>query len=165
MSPLKRFLGAWFFPAVLVLIGGLSLWLGISDMANGWASRNWPSVQGTIVASSIGINTSSSNNRQKAADTSYSANVEYTFSVDGNDYSGHRISFGEYASADRAEAERFLIPYREGQNVAVYYDPDSHRKAVLEPGLHGYPWLFLLPGVLFSALGIFMARFFPKASS
>lgn len=161
MSPFKRFLGARFFPAVLILLGALSLWLGISDVANGWASRNWPSVEGVIVASSIGINYSSSSNRQKSTDTTYSANVEYTFAVDGEGYSGHRISFGEYASADRSDAERFLRPYPKGQSVTVYYDPKSHRRAVLETGLHGYPWLFLIPGVLFPALGFFMARFFP----
>lgn len=165
MSPFKRFLGAKVFPAILISLGGLSLWLGINDMANGWASSTWPSVEGFVTASSVGINHSSTSSRRTTTDTSYSADVEYTYAVAGEIYSGYRISFGEYSSADRAEAERFLRPYPKGQAVAVYYNPKSHRRAVLEPGLHGYPWLLLIPGVLFTALGVFMARFFPKASA
>jgi len=167
MSPFKRFLGARFFPALLVAFGALGLWAGIDNMVKGWASLDWPSTDGVITSSEFGQNDNSaiSSANKKSSATTYYAKVEYEYAVEGLTYAGNKVSYGETASVDREEAERVLKPYPEGQTVRVYYNPDSHRQGLLEPGLHGYPWLFLLPGVLFLGAGILMARHFPKNSA
>ncbi|MCP4937283.1 MAG: DUF3592 domain-containing protein [bacterium] len=166
ISPFKRFLGARFFPAILILLGGASLWAGADNMANGWASQNWPSTPGIITLSEIGMNNSVplDTGVRKKSDATFYAKVEYDFTVEGKNYSGYKVSFGEYADIKREHAERVLQPYTVGKTVPIFYNPKSHRQAVLEPGLHGYPWLFLIGAMIFLPMGPLMAKYFPKPS-
>ncbi len=166
MSPFKRFMGARFFPAILIVLGLLALYLGVNDMVKGWQSKGWPSVAGTVRSSKIATSTSGTTNStpgQSATETHF-ADIVYDYAVDGTAYEGYRVSFGETGDVDIAIAEDIIGQYPAGSTVRVFYNPDGPRESVLEPGLHGYPWLFLVPAPVFIGLGLFMARFFPKAS-
>jgi hypothetical protein len=167
MSPFKRFLGARFFPAILIVLGLLALYPGVNDMLTGWQSKGWPSVEGTVRSAKIAISTSGTTNnvRGQSATQTHFADIVYDYATDGTAHEGYRVSFGETGDVDIRVAEDILSQYPEGSTVRVFYNPDSPRESVLEPGLHGYPWLFLVPAPIFVGLGLFMARFFPKASS
>ena len=167
MSPVKRFLGARFFPAVLFLFGAVCLYAGADNLAKGWASRGWPAVAGVVTSAKVGINDTrmpgQSSGAQQVTPTYY-PDIIYTYSIGETRHEGYQVSFGEYADADRSIAEEILDRYREGAAVQVYYNPDRPGEAVLEPGLHGFPWLFLIPAPIFLGLGYLMAKYFPGAA-
>lgn len=166
MSPFKQFLGSRLMPGILFLLGVLALWIGIDNVVKGVASQGWPSTSGVVTSASIDTTYSSNSSSTSAPSTAtYHPIITYDYSVNAISHSGYTVSFGGYSTTDQKEAETYLQNYPEGQKVAVFYNPGDHGESVLEPGLHDYPWIFLIPGVLFVLTGIFMARFFPKASS
>ena len=160
MSPVKKFVGFKLFPGVMILVGILSFAIGVQTMAGALASRDWPSTDGMVVATRIDIESSSSSSSRSSR--TYRPIIIYDYAVDGVSHSAQRVAFGEYATGDPADAEKVRDTYPEGKQVPVYYDPGSPENAVLEPGLHGIPWFFIVLGLVFAGIGALMAKFFPR---
>lgn len=110
-------------------------------MLRGMRARNWPFVEGAVIATqpnSQGI----------------SRNFQYRYCVDGMEYLGARRSFYDYNSIDGQRAYRVLARYAPGSIVQVYYHPDNPEDAVLEPGANIVPFLFLALGLLVTGTGV-----------
>lgn len=102
---------AFFSPSVILF----GRWVRLKVKAD--ASESWSSTMGRVTFCWPGPR--------------YPA-VEYTYMVNGQEFTGKRIWFGEaralLPSASAGVAER----YPEGGEVMVYYNPDKPRDSVLE---------------------------------
>jgi len=144
-------LGALGFFVVFGLIGGgLSYW-GWNILQDAKASASWPTANGIVSSSDVSHTTDSD-----GGDT-YSPEVDYQYSVDGQNYSNNTIKFGENSYSSRNKAEGIAATYPVGRQVTVYYDPNQPVKAVLEPGVSGGSYIVLGIGVLFFLIGVIVA--------
>ena len=99
----------------------------VREIADGTASEKWPEALGTIVRSSV--------IKEDSKSTRYTPEVEYTYSVDGQELSGNQYHFCLRVSSDRGAVEDMLVGFEPNAEVQVYYDPSSPGKSVLVPGV------------------------------
>ena len=159
MSAAKRLLLGKVFPWIVVLVGVLSMYLGVENTLRARASAAWPSVEGAVIRATIDRE---SNPGSSGASDTWRPIVLYEYFVDATRHEGQRISYGEYATSERADAERVVDRYPEATPVRVYYMPDDPRQAVLEPGAAGIPWFFVALGLVFSITGLLLVVFLPR---
>jgi hypothetical protein len=111
---------------VVVFITGMFTYLVHGHQrSNVSASKYWPSVVGTIVASAV----EQANPKSK---TTYSAAVRYSYRVDGKDYEANRI-FWEPNEGPEEKMAAIVAAYPVGKDVWVQHDRKDPAKAVLEP--------------------------------
>jgi hypothetical protein len=122
-------------------------------------SINWTSVNAKVISSEV-----KRNQGTQYSLTDYCANVDYSYSVKGKDYSGYTIRFTGWCYLSRVRAQRDVDLYPIGEDVLVYFDPDIPEDSVLEPG--GRHWseiplilFYLIPGVFGSILILNILRF------
>ncbi len=117
-------------------------------------SLDWPKATGTITRSEVDVTVTKDRdhdrdrNRHHEETRSYSAAIEYEFTVDGTVYTGTRIMVisDQFGSKDWAKATAARFP--RGGNVAVSYDPADPNRCVLEPGRWGgAAYLMIIAGV------------------
>lgn len=112
----------------------------------GWNIRRqlqaarFPTAPGVIQESKVTVQSSSEGDSYKAA-------LKYAYWVDGVEFHGDRLRFGDMMSSqDHAEATvRSLV---KGTELTVYYDPRDPSQAVLQTGLEGgdlFILMFLTP--------------------
>jgi hypothetical protein len=163
LTPGKRFFIARVFPWAVVLIGVGSTWLGVATTLRARASASWPSVDGSVLSAAIDRESRRSGSGSSSTTSPiWRPLVSYEYAVDGTRHEGQRISYGEYATGEIAEAEAVVKRYPLGAAVRVHYDPDDPRQAVLEPGTAGIPWFFLAIGSVFSVIGVLLVVLMPR---
>jgi len=146
---------------VPALFGLVFLAVGIGVTAWGWnvlgdakASTSWPSVDGSVISSKVERErTSRRSGGRRRTSTTYGAEVRYRYSVDGNEYSSDKVSFGDYSSSNRARAQGIVDRYPVGKTVQVYYDPNTPETAVLESGTSWSCYLPIGLGIIFTIVG------------
>ena len=144
------------FGVVMILAGVAALAWGRRRVALAESSRTWPSVPGTIVASTVGSYRSG-----EALGRRYYPAVRYTYAVGGREYRSKRIQFDELATNRTQEHIAAILArkYPLGATVPVYYDPSRPGRSVLEPGqtgAHGCgPY-----GCAFIVVGLFVIVYF-----
>ncbi len=136
------------FLVVGVLLGGFLLW----QLIKGMKAKNWPTAQGKVVSSRVTTNISRDSDGDRS--TTYGAEINYRYEVDGYEYSGDRRSFADYSSSNRRRAEKIIARFAPGAEVDVYYRPDDPEKSVLEPGINLVSVLFLLLPAIFLVVGL-----------
>lgn len=159
MSAAKRLLLGRVFPWIVVPVGVLSMCLGIENTLMARASAAWPSVEGAIIRATVARDSSADSS---GASGTWRPIVVYAYVVDAMRHEGQRISYGEYATAERADAESVVDKNPKDTRVRVYYMPDDPRQAVLEPGASGIPWFFVALGLVFSITGVLLVKFLPR---
>ncbi|HYL73715.1 MAG TPA: DUF3592 domain-containing protein [Bryobacteraceae bacterium] len=105
-------LWAAFFSPSAILFG---LWVRLKVKAD--ASESWPSTMGRVTFCWPGPR--------------YPA-VEYTYMVNGEEFSGKRIWFGEARALLPSASAGVAARYPKGGEVMVYYNPEKPRDSVLE---------------------------------
>jgi len=109
------------------------------------ASLDWPVAAGRIVTSKVTSSTSE-------GDTTYSADIEYVYTVEGVEHDGDVVVIGGHEYALHSVVAR----YPRGKTVSVSYDSEKVSRAVLEPGVESYllhKWgAAIVSGSLFMAL-------------
>ena len=130
------------------LAGGLFLvGKGIANIRQAGASVHWPKTESVVSRSSTVASTSTSFS-DKTTNTSYSADLEFKYRVEGKDYATSIRHFGQTdGSTDSSEAELLRLRYPAGARVQVSYDPANPSVAAAEPGYQ--PDLLWLPGAGF----------------
>jgi hypothetical protein len=136
------------FALAAALAGGalvaLSLWLRTRSAQ----SRQWPSVEGTVLES-----------RVDDAHLEFMKPVlRYRYAVDGRSYLGFRVAFSGYGISRQAMAS-LIRPYAAGQPVRVYYDPGNPASAVLDNRGRSDWMYWLLFGLGFCALAVYLAKY------
>jgi hypothetical protein len=157
----KRFVVARVFPWFVVAVGSGFVFLGVENTSRAGESVDWPTVEGRVIRTTIELETQRTTARS-AATTTWRPVVVYEYMVGGTRYEGDRVAFGEYATADRGDAEAVVAKYGTGTAVSVSFDTSDPSVAVIEPGDAGVPWLFAALGALFVVVGLGFAVLFPK---
>ncbi len=160
-GPKTKFFFGRIFPLIFVAVGFGVFWKGSSDMEMAKKSESWPAAEGKILSSEIERRTSSSSNG--GSSTTYHAEVEYEYTVDGKKYYGDRVSFGQYGSSDRGHASGIVNIFTAGKEVPVYYDPENPGTAVLDTNTGFGSWIMLIVGSVFAVIGVAMFWKLPAA--
>ncbi len=150
------------FFGLFLLVGLLVAAWGIRYLYLSSESTKWPSSEAEITASKVSSHRSSRRQgRHRVASRTYSAKINYLYWVRGVEYTGNRISFGDYSSSNKNHALSLVARYPVGKKVLAYYHPKDCAVSVLEPGFQGGILIPLGIGVIFAfvgAGGIFYAR-------
>ncbi len=117
---------------VFLLFFGFFLVDSARDLRKANDSLRWPSTSGQILSPGTKTVSHWSGRHGDYGSSEQEVRVvRYSYTVDGAEYSGERISYGggAYENAKNAVAK-----YRAGYTVKVYYNPSDPSEAVLEPG-------------------------------
>ena len=129
-------------------VGIGTLGYGLVELANAYASTDWPVATGTVVSSSVVAS------RTKSG-TNYKPQITFSYEVDGTAHSSDTWSYKDIARS-RVDADAIARRYPPNGTVQVHYDPASPGSAVLETGA-GFE-TFMLPGfgVVLLLFGVFL---------
>jgi hypothetical protein len=128
--PLQKIAMLVGFVVCFVIAIGLAL-AGVRESRRSEASKNWPTVQGTVVSSDVRPHQNVG--RYSRHIESFVVNVQYSYSVKGQQLYGKQIGMGDLPM-QRGEAESKAARFSLGSTHPVYYDPSDPAFAVLVPG-------------------------------
>jgi len=151
---MKKRAGLFITGVVLVALGVAAILWGLGNVRHGRASESWPTTEGIVIMSEIARTTSTSTGKTRKTTTNYRANVEYEYTVGGVDYKRDQISFGQFSTSSRSQAQLVVNRYRVGESVQVHYDPDKPEVSLLEPGVGFMTYLPAAVGGVFILLGV-----------
>jgi hypothetical protein len=123
---------------VIILIGGVVLFMLGRDILRGLSSRNWPTAEGRITFSSMDVRQSSD---EDGTSTTYGAAVVYSYNVFGQEFQGARRTFTDVRTSSAKRTQRILERYPQGSSVTVYYHPEKPSLSVLEPGVGWFSYV------------------------
>ena len=142
MDPVVVFLAG----GALAALGGVFVFSGVRNMRRASQSMKWPSVPGTITSSQL-VTGGTIRSRW------YKAHVTYTFSVNGQTYTGDKVVFGDARSGNQPQEQAVVSRYTAGAPVEVFYDPLQPQQAVLQRKTRG-SISYLIAGVFLIFMGI-----------
>jgi hypothetical protein len=134
------------FSSLFVIVGVTVFGFGVCQYMRAQDSSNWPSAMGKVIYSDV-------ERRSDEDGTTYSAEVEYEFTVADQLLSGNLIKFGEVNTSNSSHARRIVNRYPVGSEVRVFYDPNDPYLSVLEPGVHASTYFVPGFGLVFAAFG------------
>lgn len=129
--------------AALILIMGIVL---VQDrirlLMEGYASLDWPTVTGEVVAAEA------SPIIDAKVGPGWRIEVDYQYAVDGSVHHNDRLRHDRrLRGMTREEAEKKLERFQPRQSVDVHYDPDRPSHSVLMAGPDQGAWFGLLVGL------------------
>lgn len=129
---------------IISAIIGLGLtFLGVVKFKNANETKSWPVTQGTVTASEV------------AGSIKYNPSVNYTYSVNGTEYSSNQIGTMNFRTKNKSVAEEVVAKYQAGAAVEVHYNSKNPSDAYLEPGTETGHFLLLLIGILVLSVPVF----------
>ncbi len=135
----------------IVILGLGFLNFGVGQLTKGKESTNWPTVSGNVTKCDLEERTITEKSGTEKRTTTYEiVNISYGYSVEGTSYTSNRVSFG---GQKRGTARLLADRYSLGKAVKVFYDPDDPEESVLEPGLSGGSYFFLIFSIAIIAIG------------
>ncbi len=135
----------------IVILGLGFLNFGIGQLTKGKESTSWPTVSGTVKKCEIEKRTGTEGSGSSKREVTYNiAIISYEYSVEGASYTSNRVAFG---GQKRGSAHSLASRYPQGKTVKVFYDPDDHEESVLEPGLTGGSYFFLIFSIVIIGFG------------
>ena len=112
------------FGLIFFAAGALFFWFIFLSPALQWNSaKNWPSVEGKIVNSHVETHHGDDS-------TTYSAEFEYEYVVEGQKLSNDRYSFFQI-NGSRGKANALIAAHPVGSKTQVYYDPNQTSDSVM----------------------------------
>lgn len=152
---LSDFLGACFFGFLFAGVGVLILRWSLTEIVRSRRSRRWPSVMGRVLSSEV------SSNLVKAS-TNYWPNVRYEYEVEGMSHNNDTIGFGQNGNATLGMASALVAQYPSGQQVKVFYDPNSPKTSCLQTNtLNSGTYVAVFIGVFFIFGALFIGLLGP----
>jgi len=135
--------------------GILFIVMGLREGRKRIASRQWPATVGAVVRSEVTEHTGG----DVGDAPTYTAEVEYTYVVNGVQHTADRIAFGYDSFQWReGQAARKQRSYPVGARVNVYYNPLNPSDAVLERGSSRYVVAMVAAGVGLVIVGIALSQ-------
>ena len=114
---------------ICMIIGGVvALAKALDVNKNVELAIAWPYTDGEIIKSELVASSYARNH------TTYSPEVEYSYTVNDEQYTANLIMFGETPSGRFSKMQKIYIDhYEKGSIVKVYYNPTDPQNAVLKP--------------------------------
>lgn len=141
---LKWFLLAVFWGgAVTLLVSGLwCLW-------HGARSKRWLQTAGRMLSWDIKAVRDSVDPLPGGENFSYRLRMAYVYQVDGHEYVGQRLYFGQglFPTASSDPLWRRVNRYQPSDVVKVFYSKSRPSLCVLQPGTSFQAWFFVVVGV------------------
>ncbi|MHB0999022.1 MAG: DUF3592 domain-containing protein [Armatimonadota bacterium] len=111
------------FGLIPIIIGYFFLKEGVHDIVRSVSSKDWPHVNGIMTLSG-------------GYHSRRGPQMWYEYSIDGEQFTGSRISYGMTRTRPDFFSKEFKIinRYPVGKRVTVYYMPHEPGESVLEPG-------------------------------
>lgn len=115
---------------LIMIAGGVGFYyLGGAFRKEAQRSLDWPKTDGTVTSSKVVHSEGAT-----VASNHYQPVVEYSYTVGGKEYLGNNIVIGPTGTLPWL-AKREVDQYPVGSSVQVYYKPQDHSEAVLNPGV------------------------------
>jgi hypothetical protein len=128
-------------------IGSAGVYFAMQMYKKAQDTLSWPSALGEVTHADV-----HSHHHKKR--TSYEAEVEYSYTVNGMQYISKKIAVMT-ANSNYGNAQAVVAKYPRQSRVTVYYDPANPADAVLEPGLSSGIYVVFGVSVLFALFGVF----------
>ena len=103
-----------------------SLYAIINDIYLAKQSHGWSSTNGVISLSEVRYNT---------RERTYSTEIQYQYSVNGQWYSNDRAIFGSVGGSNRSKPQQLVSQFPSGSKTVVYFSEDDPKESVLKVGL------------------------------
>ena len=137
---------ALLFIWTVIGVVGLGVFLyGQYQLTRARGSVTWPLVTGKIITSQI-------QSHHDEDGTTYSADIEYNYTVNGKQFKSDVIVIGGHDYSVGSAVERYPL----GESVRVAYNPVKPHQAVLEPGVEStelQTWgISMMSGAFFMAV-------------
>ena len=137
---------ALLFIWTVIGVVGLGVFLyGQYQLTRSRGSVTWPLVTGKIITSQI-------QSHHDEDGTTYSADIEYNYTVNGKQFESDVIVIGGHDYSVGSAVERYPL----GESVRVAYNPVKPHQAVLEPGVEStelQTWgISMMSGAFFMAV-------------
>ena len=136
------------------LIIGL-LWSGfvLYAIIMGMKSQQWPVTQGKILTTEVRKHIPDKRSGGVRRPT-YKPYVRYEFTVGDQRYENDLIAFAQKNYFSDSDAQKALQKYPINTDVKVYYNPKSHKQAVLVVGVKPSVYIGFLFGLLITIIGL-----------
>jgi hypothetical protein len=118
-----------YFPLIFLLGGLFGMAMTAPTIFTALRCRNWPRVMGKI--ESRGITHDHTSHGDNDGGDRYIPFATYVYSVEGQEYHGQRISFGDHGGSSKY-AEKAIERLGPSMNVEVFYDPMDPSQSVLD---------------------------------
>ncbi len=138
--------------AVFILAGVAVLIYGIGIVRDARACVNWPRAEGRVVTGTV-----ETVGREKNKAT-YAPSVTYTFSVNGREFKGSRVTLVPRNSISLQSVQATLANYPIGRTVSVFHNPRDPANCVLSTSTNGGEWAYAIGGVLFIGVGLWILK-------
>ena len=113
----------WMGISSILLIVRLGLiFFGLREINQAMASARWLLIDGLIVSSDLNVETDSDGN------TYYRAKVRYDYGLDGQEFTGDRVYFGQTSTTNRKPVFDLLMKYEKGGRGRVLRPADPPRR-------------------------------------
>lgn len=118
------------------IVGAADVMIG-GSIVSSLRALAYERTQGTITYSEV------QRHEDSDGDT-FGVDIRYAYAVDGVRHEGRRYSYSVVTSADRVWADRIVGYHVIGSTRDVYFNPDRHSEAVLQPGVDGSTLMMLM---------------------
>jgi hypothetical protein len=139
------------FVVIFSILGIVFLIIGLRSKQKAKASLNWPTTTGVVTVAKVEVHTDYDDDDHTST-TSYEPVVQYTYTVNGQQFNGSKIAFGANRVGN-SQAQKMVGQYPVGNSVTVHYNPEKPEDAVLETKATGGT-AFTVIGIVFLAIGL-----------
>lgn len=135
--------------AVFLAVGAVLLFRAVWGLVLAFSSRSWPTTSGVVLVSDL------QRSRDSDGGITYRSELAYRYKVEDKELIGSRAKFGDRIELSwSTPAVKIVQKYKAGTEVAVRYDPEDPKEAVLEPGVTLLAWAEVAFGAVFTWLGV-----------
>jgi hypothetical protein len=146
-------------PLLILLAGAFVSYLGAQELMRARASLEWPTTDGTITIAEVERRSTTG----EFGSLSHHPNVQYRYEVDGREYRGTRVAYGDHGTSDPQDARTIVDRYPVSSAVRVFYMSGNPGTSLLEPGANGQAWIWFGVGAALFLIGLVMAIVIPIA--
>lgn len=145
-----------YLPHLFVLVGVGILALLTYHAVRGAKSKSWPTTPGVLLKKGTREHISTDRQTGTVKWSSIHADVEYSYQVDGVEYTSKRATFSDMVVKPMSALNRLLDDFLKTDRITVYYNPKKPADSVLIPGASIWNFTPMLVGFGFMAGGVFV---------
>ena len=147
------------FGCICAAVGGLLIYGAISIIQTSRAAKQWPTAPAVITESDMTEREEWEEDEDGGGRyvTMYTPVIRYEYEVDGKTYTGRSITpMGDVSTSSKSSVDATLDKYPLRGKTQVYFNPDKHSVAYLEPSAGFLPYVLLFFGLLAAGMGAFL---------
>jgi hypothetical protein len=136
-----------------VAVGTIGAVGSVARVVGGLRSRTWPTVEGTVVSSSLRRRLVPGG---RGARHEYLPEIAFEYELGGRRYVSEQVAVGRVASSFAAGSERIVDDHPPGARVTVHHHPTRPEYAVLLTGARSADLTQLAVGLAIAVAGLVM---------